>query len=175
MSKWMWTLNIIHGSHLFVTELLLSIKGHICLSSTCFLCPVTACHTPLMGNCCNTGNYTVPFSCIQSELCAFLQICISSLVIHHSAPFSQRRKIKRKLKKSFFGLFNSCFQMLSIKMNRWEKLLIITDSSHHEAMWRIAAECWEGQNSMHRVCNYLATINIVSQSFTPFSAVLIKF
>lgn len=37
MSKWIWPLNIVHGSHLF--EPSLSLKGHLCLSHTVTVLP----------------------------------------------------------------------------------------------------------------------------------------
>ena len=58
--------------------------------------------------------------------------------------------------------------MPSIKMSPWEKLSVITDSSHHETLRGLAAECWEVQNNVHHICNYLDKIHTfftVSHSF----------
>lgn len=130
-----------------------------------------------MGNCCKIGNYTELFSRIQPAPWApFLQICIFSPVFWKClpttiVPFQGKGRSKENKKGSFFGFAGLLVAVSRCRPLKWvhgRKVSVITDSSHHEALWGLAPECWEGQNSMHQVCNYLAKINTF---FTEFHTV----
>ncbi len=107
--------------------------------------------------------------CISANLNIFPSFwkCLPATIVH----FQGKGRSKENKKGSFFGFAGLLFAVSRCRPLKWvheRKLSVITDSSHHETLWGLAPECWEGQNSTHQVCNYLAKINTF---FTDFHTV----
>lgn len=99
-------------------------------------------------------------------------LCILRFSTDHNCSPSVEWWLKRKQKRQLLWVcmpFGLVFFSASIIMNPCKKVCVITDSSHHEALQGLAAQCWQGQSWMHQVCNYL------SQNNPSFSTVLINF
>lgn len=93
--------------------------------------------------------------------------CLPTTIV----PFQGKGRSKENKKGSFFGFAGLLVAVSRCRPLKWvheRKVSVITDSSHHEALWGLAPECWEGQNGMHQVCNYLAKINTFFTEFYSF-------
>lgn len=151
-----WTLRIVRGSHFFLIEpLIFSKRSPLPLLSL----GLSAQYYPQMTHALMWDGNSLNFPTASSTFPQIWKGLPTTVVIFWGKEDQKKRK-----NGSFFGLFSCCLEMLRIKMNPWEKLSIIADSSHYGALCVLTLERYEGQNSMHQVCNYVAKMNIFTAS-----------